>query len=463
MIRNYKFEIINPIDMHWNTFNKLLMDFRYITYKIMNISTVMYWDYMNTDMNYRDQTGHYIDIYDVTGKKRYDSTIYKYIKNRFASYGSSSNIMNIPIVKSVKQIKNYRTAILSGQMTMPTYKQGIPINIRSTDIRPVETNECYLSVLGLEKAKELNRTGRMRQAVKVKLSKKGNQKIIWNRIISGEYGIRDSTIIKEKDKWYLNLCYEIKEIKKHVFNKDKYLGIDLGIINAATLAVSNSPVVYSISGGEIFSFRQQIESRKKERLNQFKYASENSNGHGKKKKMKSVKYWSKKVSNARNNINHKYAKYIVKKAIEYGCGTIQMEDLSEIQNKNKAEKFLKNWSYFDLQQKIEFKSNEAGIEVKYVNPQFTSLRCSQCGNIHSENRKNQKIFNCIKCGYKRNADVNAAKNIAIKSIDDIISEQLASKVKVTSKKKAIKPKTRNTTKKKSKNKEIIFEQTSLDL
>lgn len=440
MIKNYKFEIVKPVDMDWGLFNKLLMDFRYITYKIMNISTVMYWDYMNTDISYRDRTGHYIDIYEIAGKKRYDSVIYDYIKNRFSSYGSCSNIMNIPVVNAVKLIKSYRNSILSGEMTMPTYKKGIPINIRATDIRPVEEDECYLSILGLEKAKELNRKGRMKQAVRVKIKKKGNQKVIWNRVLSGEYSIRDSKISKDKGKWFLNLCYKIRESKQYALNKSKILGIDLGIVNAATLAVSNSSAIYYIRGGEISSFRRQMEARKKERLNHLKYASENNSGHGKNHKLKAVKYWRNKVSNARNNINHKYAKFIVNKAIANGCGTIQMEDLTEIHNKSKGDKFLSNWSYFDLQQKITFKSQEAGIDIKYVDPRYTSLRCSQCGNIDTENRTSQQTFKCIKCGYKRNADVNAAKNIAIINIDDIISQQLKSKKEVIKKKKTLKRK-----------------------
>lgn len=464
MIKDYKFEIVKPVDMSWDVLNKLLMDFRYITYKIMNISTVMYWDYMNTDIGYRKRTGHYIDIYDVVGKKRYDSVIYEYIKKHFFSYGSCSNIMNIPVVNAVKTIKNYRNAILSGEMTMPTYKKGMPINIRATDIRPVEEDECYLSILGLEKAKELNRTGRMKQAVRVKIKKKGNQKIIWNRILSGEYTIRDSKISKNNGKWFLNLSYEIKKFKQYPLNKSKVLGIDLGIVNAATLAVSNSPVIYYIRGGEISSLRRQMEARKKERLNHLKYASENNSGHGKKHKLRAVKYWRNKVSNARNNINHKYAKYIVNKAIANGCGTIQMEDLTEIHNKSKGDKFLSNWSYFDLQQKITFKSQEAGIDIKYVNPRYTSLRCSQCGNIDTENRTSQQTFKCIKCGYKRNADVNAAKNIAIINIDDIISKQLKSKKEVIKKKKTLKRKLENKpTKTVEPQKESKYEQIKLDI
>lgn len=85
-----------------------------------------------------------------------------------------------------------------------------------------------------------------------------------------------------------------------------------------------------------------------------------------------------------------------------------------------SDRFLKNWSYFDLQTKIEYKAKEAGITVVYVDPQYTSQRCSKCGYISKENRKVQAIFCCQKCGYKANADYNASQNIGIKDIDKII-------------------------------------------
>ena len=37
--------------------------------------------------------------------------------------------------------------------------------------------------------------------------------------------------------------------------------------------------------------------------------------------------------------------------------------------------------------------------------------CPVCGCIEDENRPNQETFECIECGYKNNADFNAANNI----------------------------------------------------
>ena len=51
------------------------------------------------------------------------------------------------------------------------------------------------------------------------------------------------------------------------------------------------------------------------------------------------------------------------------------------------------------------------VEIVFVNPAYTSMRCSECGHTEQKNRKSQADFCCLACGYTDNADVNAAKNI----------------------------------------------------
>ena len=96
-----------------------------------------------------------------------------------------------------------------------------------------------------------------------------------------------------------------------------------------------------------------------------------------------------------------------------------------------ADKFLKNWSYYDLQTKIENKAKEAGIIVAYIRPEFTSQRCSKCGCIHRDNRPEQARFKCLKCGFEENADYNASQNIAIRKIDKIIEQSLVANAMLT--------------------------------
>jgi putative transposase len=56
--------------------------------------------------------------------------------------------------------------------------------------------------------------------------------------------------------------------------------------------------------------------------------------------------------------------------------------------------------------------DKAPGRVEKINPAFTSQRCSACGHVDRKSRKSQAVFRCTACQYARNADVNAARNIA---------------------------------------------------
>jgi putative transposase len=56
--------------------------------------------------------------------------------------------------------------------------------------------------------------------------------------------------------------------------------------------------------------------------------------------------------------------------------------------------------------------HKARGRVERVNPAYTSLRCSWCGTVDREARESQAAFRCRSCGYRTNADHNAAGNIA---------------------------------------------------
>ena len=103
-----------------------------------------------------------------------------------------------------------------------------------------------------------------------------------------------------------------------------------------------------------------------------------------------------------------------------------MEKLSGIASDNS---FLKTWSYYDLQTKIEYKAKDVGIDVKYIEPRYTSQRCNCCGVIDKASRVTQDQFKCTTCGHTINADLNASRNIAMKDIETIIQNQIKTQKK----------------------------------
>lgn len=269
-------------------------------------------------------------------------------------------------------------------------------------------------------------------------NKKNTEFATIEKIMSGEYELSASKIIydKQKRKWVLSLGHSFKPNKINSLDKNKILGIDVGVAVPATLGVSDDSYYRKFvgDGKEIRDFENQVIARKKRIQESRKWAGKGSIGHGIKCRTKAVDKISGKIANFKQTKNHNWSRFIIDEAVRLGCGTIQMEDLTGISEENT---FLKTWTYYQLQQYITYKAEEVGIEVVVVNPKYTSSRCNKCGIIHFDNRtkeekKNSKpkwrptqdTFHCQTCNHKVNADVNAARNIAMKDIEKIIENQV---------------------------------------
>ncbi|WP_369408766.1 zinc ribbon domain-containing protein [Herbidospora mongoliensis] len=55
--------------------------------------------------------------------------------------------------------------------------------------------------------------------------------------------------------------------------------------------------------------------------------------------------------------------------------------------------------------------HKATGRVVKINPRFTSQTCNSCKSIARRSRKSQALLQCVTCGHRVNADVNAARNI----------------------------------------------------
>jgi putative transposase len=410
-----KYEIAFEKDLY-----RLLDDISYAIWRVKNRATTMAYDWQHFSFGYNERFGKFPNEKELTGVKL-TSDVNRYTKE-LAGFVATT-ISAASAVYAVNKVKEMSSDILRGNKSIPTYRrdgsfpmpaQGIKNLVR---ISPSKYT-VKLALLSREGAKERGTT--TQQQITLKTGKGANK--ILDRIIDGTYKMCDSSISKQKSKYYLNLVYQFEADKLPRLSKDNVMGVDLGVVKAATLAFNHSKKRYYIEGDEIRSFRARTEARRIALQRQGKYCGDGRKGRGRKTKLKPIEKLRGKVENFKRTTNHRYAKFIVDTAIKHDCGVIQMEDLSGITKD--ADKFLKSWTYYDLQQKIEHKAKVAGIEVRKVNPQYTSQRCSRCGCIDENNRKSQADFKCVTCGYSTNADYNAARNIAIPGIDEIIAEQI---------------------------------------
>lgn len=432
--KSYSIKLIKPVGVdegNWEFAGQVLSDLDYVCYRVKNKAATKTYMNLMEKLEYEDIYGK--NTFDKYYAKRYgikpDSMIPKEASEdeEFVKYGLAKELIRGQATESNKVVKELLKEILKGNKSLPNFKRNQPSPIRSRMINISKEDGKYyteLSLLSREYADKSGRRGRKKCKIKFLLSSKGQEKVVLDRLINGEYKLCDSHLHRKIKNGrvdnYLIAAYSFIPVKIENLIPNKILGVDMGIAYPAYMAVSNSKVNGYINGGEIEQFRNGIEARRKSMRNQLKYQSDNRIGHGSKRKLKPLKKLEAKVSNFRDLTNHRYAKYIVDFALKNNCSVIQMEELKGISSQSA---FLKRWSYSDLQEKIKKKAGEKGIIVNKVSPKYTSQRCNKCGYISKESRKTQDKFECVNCGHKDNADRNAARNLSVLNIDKEIKKQ----------------------------------------
>lgn len=106
---------------------------------------------------------------------------------------------------------------------------------------------------------------------------------------------------------------------------------------------------------------------------------------------------------------------------EQGVNHIVMEDLDgsfgrsyvrdKVNDDLNYNRIVKVLGICSLKDEVEHIARKYGIALSTVHASYTSKMCPVCGCIEDENRPSQETFECIECGHKDNADVNAAINI----------------------------------------------------
>jgi putative transposase len=207
----------------------------------------------------------------------------------------------------------------------------------------------------------------------------------------------ETDLIYKNGDFFLYATCEIPE--KEMVPSEQFLGVDMGIVNIATDSLET---IYS--GSHMNSVRiRNLKLR----------AKLQSKGSQSAKKL--LRKRRRKERLFTKDTNHRISKKIVETAQRHSVG-IALENLKGVRKRVTVKKGLRyqlhSWAFNDLLQKVWYKAKKEGIEVKLVDPKYTSQECSSCGNIKRSNRKSQSLFSCQSCGYTVHADVNAACNIS---------------------------------------------------
>jgi len=243
------------------------------------------------------------------------------------------------------------------------------------------------------------------QGVKVQGNRVWLPKIGWvrfrkSREIEGK--IKQTTVIKEGDRWYV--CFAC-EIEKDVFEaKDEdVIGIDVGLEHFATIASDEgieeveNPRFFKKYQSKIGYLNRRLSKKKAKSKNRLKAKLELSAKHA-------------EIRNRRQDRLHKLSTQLVKSHDKIVVESLKVKELLMLAPKHLT-RAISDAGWRDFLQMLKYKCEERGKKLVEMGQYFPSTK--QCHNCKTRNEitLSTREYECSSCSYKIHRDHNAALNL----------------------------------------------------
>ena len=194
-----------------------------------------------------------------------------------------------------------------------------------------------------------------------------------------------------RDRWFVNITFEVDRSEVKHTSSSSSIGIDLGVSSVLTLSDGTSI--------PRLGFTKKFEDRL-------------AHAQRARKKKLTAKIHD-KIKNSRKDFLHKTSVRIAKQFATIIVGDVKSQKIIDISSKS-MKKGVYDASWFSLKSLLEYKALKLGGKYLAVNEAYTTQDCSLCkARCGPKGREGLCIreWVCVKCGAKHHRDVNAAKNI----------------------------------------------------
>ena len=397
--------------------NKILWELQKEVRTIANRAVQLCYKNMIFEQEYHREQGEYPKKEVI--KNQYEGkTLGGYIYNQVAKECSRLNTgcISATLNNVTRKFGQEKGEYLKGTRSIPSYKSNMPIDIPKKNIvfnyeqqgTAVKWN-VTLSLLSNRYKKDVGE--KKGQLLFGCVIRDRSSRVIMERCYDGIYDITASKLIYKDGKWFLNLGYNESQPDNKIVSgveKENVCACFIGEYNAIYASNNTNGKVLELDGGEVEKYRHTVEAKKRALLKSRTACGDSYIGRGYHHRVKPVERYSEKISNFRDTMNHRYSRAIVDYAKNNKCGIIVIENLKGISERNKI---LKNWSYFDLQTKLQYKAKAANIEVVTVDGNSLKNICSGCGSLIEKMEYPCKVVNCPSCGKTISYDKNMSLNM----------------------------------------------------
>ena len=283
--------------------------------------------------------------------------------------------------------KDFKTSLKNGlakgERTITNYKRDYPLLTRGRDLKfQYKDDDIIIKWVNKIVFKVVLGSGKIKEN-KIELQH------TLHKIIDKEYKVGQSSLqFDRNNNLILNLNLDIPYKPKTEVVEGRTLGVDLGIKYPAYMCLNDDTYKREHIGSidDFLRIREQMQDRRRKLQHDLKFIK---GGKGRNKKMQALDRLRDKEKNFATTYNHMISKNVVEFAKKNQCEYINMEKLTKDGFNNAI---LRNWSYYQLQQYIEYKAEREGIKVRYIDPAYTSQTCARCGHVDKENRQTQEKF-----------------------------------------------------------------------
>ena len=224
--------------------------------------------------------------------------------------------------------------------------------------------------------------------------------------------VKQVTVSQSGGKWFVSIQTE-REVEQPRHESCSMVGLDAGVVWFA--ALSDGTVYAPVGSYRKFEARLAFLQRRMSRKTKF-----SNNWKKAKNRVQKLHF---RIANIRRDSLHKTSSEISKNHAMIAIEDLQVRNMSKsaagtvenpgrnVRAKSGLNKSILDQGWFEFRRQLEYKQQWRGGWVIAVTPQNTSRTCQACGHVAKENRKTQAKFECVECGYRENADLNAARNI----------------------------------------------------
>ena len=225
----------------------------------------------------------------------------------------------------------------------------------------------------------------------------GETRMCFHRPLPKGATVKHAVIKQVNQRWYVCLMLDIPVGEADRQPTGQQTGVDVGL--KSLIALSN---------GEVIENPQWLRNNLTQLRRLQRHASRQIKGSRRQRKTYArISNLHEHIASQRRDHLHKIANSLVA-----DFDLIAVEDMSlAFMNRNRhLSRASHDASLGLLRQLLEYKAEEAGVQVIAVNPSYTSQMCSGCDSIVPKDLS-VRVHACPECGLVLDRDVNAARNI----------------------------------------------------